>query len=511
MCDTKKVETIKCLLVGDSQVGKSSLLQTLSTGKFPSDFVPSVYDTCSFYVDLKNVFKTSDGETVESTSPNGITEDYLNGFIVELWDSDVETKLNLDEFNIILLCFSLDNKKSFESIKTKWLNEIKNYNKAILINDDNEIENDINESEMGTLLNQVTARKCLSYLLVGLKGDTVISSATNSNTSLEIEDCSNDESEISNVSEDSLNGKYNLICDTENDIKNDENRLSPRQKSSRFSKIKIHPNKKRNQLTNENNNNVKSRENLENYYRKYAKKIGAYDYIELSAKTMNNAPLNNSNNNANESLIDFNCEYNTSDNSTSNNSNNNNSSIYLNELLEKLCETHYFNINSNSNTKVKRIIKLKKFLNKLNLKKSSNYDRLQSLTTLTTALNVNDVTQVEQSIPEETVVTQIETTNIPIVPQSETTPQTPCTLITEKNKNKTIKFKIGKLITQCKKYIFSCTSNRYTLDEDMNEDNRPIERSKIKKIPSSKCKRFELINSNSALDIIENDDVFYDW
>ena len=44
--DRENVEkgTIKCVVIGDGTVGKTSLLQTFSTNKFPTQYVPTVFD-----------------------------------------------------------------------------------------------------------------------------------------------------------------------------------------------------------------------------------------------------------------------------------------------------------------------------------------------------------------------------------------------------------------------------------------------------------------------------------
>ena len=44
MCDQLITDVIKCVIIGDGQVGKTSLLVTYESGEFPSEYVPSVFD-----------------------------------------------------------------------------------------------------------------------------------------------------------------------------------------------------------------------------------------------------------------------------------------------------------------------------------------------------------------------------------------------------------------------------------------------------------------------------------
>ena len=89
--------TIKCVLIGDEGVGKTSLLITYTRNKFPEFYVPNVLDNCAVNVKLNN--KT---------------------YTLGLFDTSSGYEQDLSKTDVVLLCFSLDEPTSLKNAKEKW-------------------------------------------------------------------------------------------------------------------------------------------------------------------------------------------------------------------------------------------------------------------------------------------------------------------------------------------------------------------------------------------------------
>ena len=96
---------IKCVLIGDEGVGKTSLLITYTRNKFPEFYVPNILDNCAVNVKLKN-------------------ETYTLG----LFDTSVNYQQDLSNTDVFLLCFSLDNPASLQNAKDIWFPMIRMHN-----------------------------------------------------------------------------------------------------------------------------------------------------------------------------------------------------------------------------------------------------------------------------------------------------------------------------------------------------------------------------------------------
>eukprot|EP00092_Neocalanus_flemingeri_P016794 GFUD01018163.1.p1 GENE.GFUD01018163.1~~GFUD01018163.1.p1 ORF type:complete len:192 (+),score=59.89 GFUD01018163.1:127-702(+) len=104
------MQTIKCVVVGDGEVGKTGLLITFTTNSFPDTYIPTVFDNYSSIIML-------DDKQVE----------------VGLWDTAGQEEyarlrtLSYPDANVFLICFSLVHPTSLENVRDKWTPELKHH------------------------------------------------------------------------------------------------------------------------------------------------------------------------------------------------------------------------------------------------------------------------------------------------------------------------------------------------------------------------------------------------
>ncbi|XP_065833775.1 cdc42 homolog [Oscarella lobularis] len=104
------METIKCVVVGDGAVGKTSLLMSYATNKFPTDYVPTVFDNYAVNV-------TIDGEPFKlGLFDTAGQEDY-----------DRLRPLSYPLTDVFIVCFSVMNPSSLINLRDKWVPEIQHY------------------------------------------------------------------------------------------------------------------------------------------------------------------------------------------------------------------------------------------------------------------------------------------------------------------------------------------------------------------------------------------------
>ncbi|EGC32539.1 hypothetical protein DICPUDRAFT_89172 [Dictyostelium purpureum] len=104
-------KVIKCGVVGDGTVGKTTLLLSYITQAFITEYTPTVFDNFSA------IEEVDDGKLVN----------------VILWDTagqddyaQIRTTCYTNcKYDVFLLCFSTVNRDSFDNVKYKWLPELK--------------------------------------------------------------------------------------------------------------------------------------------------------------------------------------------------------------------------------------------------------------------------------------------------------------------------------------------------------------------------------------------------
>ena len=127
---------IKLFVVGDGGVGKTSLLITYTTKEFPSPYIPIVYDTLAIDIELPNEEQKRDGGEREGKGgkqPATTTDQPSKLYKVGLWDPsggedfDRLRPLSYPQTDVFLICFDINNERSFENVRNRWQPEITHY------------------------------------------------------------------------------------------------------------------------------------------------------------------------------------------------------------------------------------------------------------------------------------------------------------------------------------------------------------------------------------------------
>ena len=148
---------VKIVEVGNDIVGKTCLLITYTTNKFPENYVPTVFDEYSAEVQVSN--KLID---------------------LNLWDTAGQEEydrlrvMSYPQTNAFILCFSLVCRSSFNNIRSKWYPEVSYHcptAKILLVGTKADLKgsSDTNPDEIVTLEQANELKKELSaHLFIGL-------------------------------------------------------------------------------------------------------------------------------------------------------------------------------------------------------------------------------------------------------------------------------------------------------------------------------------------------------
>lgn len=105
-----EAKQIKCVVIGDGNVGKTCLLIARTQNAFPKVYVPTVFDNHQLQMEM-------DGIPIS----------------IDLWDTagqedfDRLRPLSYPKTDVFLVCFSIANNDSLQNVRSKWLPEISHH------------------------------------------------------------------------------------------------------------------------------------------------------------------------------------------------------------------------------------------------------------------------------------------------------------------------------------------------------------------------------------------------
>ncbi|XP_071318116.1 rho-related GTP-binding protein RhoG-like isoform X2 [Trachinotus anak] len=101
------MQSVNCVIVGDSRVGKTCLLSAYVKKSFPKEYETTIYDTYKTYVNVDN--HTVDLELKDTAG----REEY-----------DRIRPICYPQVSVIIISFSIVDPTSYKNVKLKWLPEV---------------------------------------------------------------------------------------------------------------------------------------------------------------------------------------------------------------------------------------------------------------------------------------------------------------------------------------------------------------------------------------------------
>ncbi|CAF1439440.1 unnamed protein product [Adineta steineri] len=104
------MNTIKCVIVGDGTVGKTALLITYTSNKFPTDYIPTVFENYTTAIMMNgspyalNLFDTAGQQAYDRLRP-----------------------LAYPGTDIFIICFSVISPDSLKNVREEWVKEVSHY------------------------------------------------------------------------------------------------------------------------------------------------------------------------------------------------------------------------------------------------------------------------------------------------------------------------------------------------------------------------------------------------
>lgn len=133
------MQSIKCVVVGDGAVGKTCLLISYTTGAFPKEYIPTVFDNyssqvCVRYFQIFSWFKSlTSACSCASVCTSWCVQVTVDNRVISLnlWDTagqeeyDRLRTLSYPQTNVFIICFSISSPASYENVKHKWHPEVR--------------------------------------------------------------------------------------------------------------------------------------------------------------------------------------------------------------------------------------------------------------------------------------------------------------------------------------------------------------------------------------------------
>lgn len=128
-CRSAVERKVKCVLLGDGAVGKTSLIVSYTTNGYPTEYVPTAFDNFSAVVAV-------DGRPVKLQLCDTAGQD----------EFDKLRPLCYTNADIFLLCFSVVAPSSFQNVTEKWVPEIRRHcprSPVILVGTQSDLREDV--------------------------------------------------------------------------------------------------------------------------------------------------------------------------------------------------------------------------------------------------------------------------------------------------------------------------------------------------------------------------------
>ncbi|KAJ8410964.1 hypothetical protein AAFF_G00179990 [Aldrovandia affinis] len=103
-------QSVKCVLVGDTAVGKTALLVRFTSETFPDCYKPTVYENTGVDVFM-------DGVQISLGLWDTAGNDIFRGI----------RPMSYQQADVVLLCYSVANHTSFANVRHKWIREVQEH------------------------------------------------------------------------------------------------------------------------------------------------------------------------------------------------------------------------------------------------------------------------------------------------------------------------------------------------------------------------------------------------